>query len=62
MVVILTEMQMTTIQSKRIGSHSYRNVNEDNPTKKNMESHSHRNMHDESPYTKKKESHFIECA
>ena len=34
MVVIRTEMCMTTIHSKRNGSHSYRNVNDDNPFKK----------------------------
>ena len=51
-------------------SHSYKNVDDENPLKKNMESHlyrnvhdktymnmdshSYRNMHDKNPYTKKR--------
>ena len=34
-------------------SHSYRNVHDENPYKKNMDSHSYRNVHDENPYKKK---------
>ena len=38
--------------SKRNGSHSYRNVHDENPFKRNG-SHSYMNVHDEDPFKKK---------
>ena len=46
-------MFMKKINAKRNGSHTYRNVHDENPFKKNMDSHSYRNVHDENQFKMK---------